>query len=377
VVSLVKEKESYILEDTFLGNSENFKRTLLSINDGVYMTDRNRRITLWNRACERITGYSAGEVLGHRCSDNILNHIDSDGNRLCETEQCPLSQTMARGEPIETPLLVRALRRDGTRVVVEVSVAPLIEEDGRVIGGVEVFRDVTEKQKLAEMKARFLSGISHELKTPLTIIQGFLELVLSDDVGTLNNLQKEFLSSALEEGDRFKKILDDLLDLSRFEATEFSFQRQTVDLTTVLRQTADGFIGEARKRGIALETAVPEGLVVCGDRERLYQAFANLIGNAIKYTLRGEVAVSVTLEDSSVQISVRDSGIGIEAGELERIFEQFYRVDNELTRKVGGTGIGLSIVQKIIRRHGGSIDVQSAPGQGSTFSVTLPLQVAV
>lgn len=374
---MVKEKESYILEDTFLGNSENFKRTLLSINDGVYMTDRNRRITLWNRACERITGYSAGEVLGHRCSDNILNHIDSDGNRLCETEQCPLFRTMARGEPIETPLLVRALRRDGTRVVVEVSVAPLIEEDGRVIGGVEVFRDVTEKQKLAEMKARFLSGISHELKTPLTIIQGFLELVLSDDVGTLNNLQKEFLNGALEEGDRFKKILDDLLDLSRFEATEFSFERQTVDLTAVLRQTADGFIGEARKRGIALETAVPEGLVVCGDRERLYQAFANLIGNAIKYTLRGEVAVSVTLEDRSVQVSVRDSGIGIEAGELERIFEQFYRVDNELTRKVGGTGIGLSIVQKIIRRHGGAIDVQSAPGQGSTFSVTLPLQLAI
>jgi len=374
---LVDEKERHVLEDTFLCNSENFKRTLLSINDGVYMTDRNRRITLWNRACERITGYSAGEVLGHRCSDNILNHIDSDGNRLCETDLCPLFRTMASGKAVKKPLLVRALRRDGSRVTVEVSVAPLIEEDGRVIGGVEVFRDVTEKQKLAELKAGFLSGISHELKTPLTIIQGFLELVLSDDTGPLSDLQRDFLTSALEEGDRFKKILDDLLDLSRFEATEFSFERKTVDLSAVLRQTAYGFTGEARRRGIALETAVPAGLAVCGDRERLYQAFANLIANAIKYTEKGEVALSATRKESSVQISVRDSGIGIETEELERIFEQFYRVDNELTRKVGGTGIGLSIVQKIVRRHGGSIAVHSSPGKGSTFTVTLPLAAVV
>jgi len=236
---------------------------------------------------------------------------------------------------------------------------------------------VTEKQKLAELKAGFLSGISHELKTPLTIIQGFLELVLSDDTGPLSDLQRDFLTSALEEGDRFKKILDDLLDLSRFEATEFSFERKTVDLSAVLRQTAYGFTGEARRRGIALETAVPAGLAVCGDRERLYQAFANLIANAIKYTEKGEVALSATRKESSVQISVRDSGIGIETEELERIFEQFYRVDNELTRKVGGTGIGLSIVQKIVRRHGGSIAVHSSPGKGSTFTVTLPLAAVV
>ncbi|MCL6638113.1 MAG: PAS domain-containing sensor histidine kinase [Firmicutes bacterium] len=367
------DRERHVLADTFLSKGENFKRTLLSINDGVYMTDRERRIIFWNRACERITGYSARQVLGRRCSDNILNHVDSYGNRLCESDLCPLYRSMTTGQPGEKPLLVRAMREDGSRAVVEVNVAPLLEEDGSVIGGVEVFRDVTEKQELAEMKARFLSGVTHELKTPLTIIQGFLELVLAGDAGPVTELQRDFLGSAREEVDRFKKILDDLMDISRFEATEFSFNPKAIDLSAALRQAVDGFSGEARRKGIALEAKVPEGITVYGDRARLYQAFSNLISNAVKYTEKGEVAVTAVPDDTCVVVTVQDSGIGIAPGEARKIFELFYRIDNETTRKVGGTGIGLSIVQTIIHRHGGTIDVWSDPGKGSAFTVTLPL----
>ncbi len=138
------ENKIHILEGTFLSNTENFKRTLLSVNDGVYLTDRNRRIIFWNRACEAITGYGADEVLGRRCSDDILNHVDMSGNRLCDSDFCPLYQSIATGLPGKKPVMVRALRRDNSRLTVEVSVAPLFGEDGEVIGGVEVFRDVTE-----------------------------------------------------------------------------------------------------------------------------------------------------------------------------------------------------------------------------------------
>lgn len=366
-------EEFYMLEGSLLNNVQNFKHTLLSVNDGVYLTDRDRRIIFWNRACETITGYSAGEVLGRRCLDNILNHVDMNGNRLCDTALCPLYRSITTGVPGLKPAMLRALRRDGTRLTVEVSVAPLFGEGGAVIGGVEVFRDVTEKQELAEMKARFLSGISHELKGPLTIIQGFIELILAGDAGKVSQLQHEFLTSALKEGDRFKKILDDLSDLARFEATEFSFNLQSVDLSDLLKQMVRSYSGEAARKGIRLEYDIPEKMTILGDWNRLYQAFANLASNATKYTEKGTVAVAAVLMGGRVEVTVRDSGVGIDGKDHDKIFELFYRVDSDVTRKVGGTGIGLSVAKKIVDRHGGTISVQSEPGRGSIFKVTLPV----
>lgn len=362
----------HVLEGTFLSNVQNFRHTLLSVNDGVYLTDTERRIIFWNRACQKITGYSPGEVLGRRCSDNILCHVDLDGNRLCESDLCPLYRSIVTGQPGKGPLTVRALRRDRSRISVEVSVAPLFGEDGSVIGGVEVFRDVTEKQELAELKARFLSGISHELKGPLTIIQGFIELILAGDAGETSPTQREFLTSAMNEGNRFKKILDDLSDLARFEATEFSFSMEKVDLSSLLEELAASQTGEAARKGLRLNTEIPGGITVLADWGRLYQAFANLLANALKYTEKGAVSLTADSGEGLVRVTVADSGIGIEEKNRERIFDLFYRADNQLTKKVAGTGIGLSIVKKIIDRHGGTIAVESYPGRGSAFKVTLP-----
>ncbi|MFZ5642202.1 MAG: PAS domain-containing sensor histidine kinase [Bacillota bacterium] len=361
-----------MLEDSFLSQAENYKRTLLSVNDGVYMTDRDRRIIFWNPACVKITGYSAAEVLGKRCSDNILSHVDINGNPLCDSSLCPLFQSMEKGLPGDSPLVVRARRKGGTRVTVEVSVAPLFGDDGMVMGGVEIFRDITEKQRLAEMKARFLSGITHELKNPLTIMQGFIELVLSGDTGEINQLQKEFLESAREEGDRFKKVLDDLLDFTRFEATELSFSPRRVNLSEVLQRVAGSYNAGAARKGIKITADIPEGIFVYGDGNRLYQAFSNLLSNALKYTEKGIVEFVAGISGDKATVVVRDSGIGISVEDQGRIFEQFYRVDNNMTRNISGAGIGLSIVKKIIERHGGEIYVESIPGRGSEFRVFLP-----
>jgi two-component system phosphate regulon sensor histidine kinase PhoR len=370
----VCDREGHVLEDSFLSNPDNFRRTLLSVNDGVYMTDRERRIIFWNPACERITGFTAGEVLGRKCSDNILNHVDMNGNSLCDSSLCPLQQSMEKGVPGARPSVVRVRRRDGTRVAAEVNVAPLFDEQEQVIGGVEVFRDITEKQQLAEIKARFLSGLTHELKNPLTIMQGFIELVLSGDTGEINHLQREFLDSAMEEGDRFKKILDDLLDFTRYEATEYSFSLRDVDLSATLRQVAGSYSAEAARKKIAVVTDIPDDIYVFADGDRLRQAFANLLSNAIKYTEKGSVSITAGAAAEQVVVAVRDTGIGIPVEDQGRIFDQFYRVGNDLTLRVGGTGIGLSIVKKIIERHSGEIVVRSQPGAGSEFTVTLPLK---
>lgn len=365
--------EMHLLEGTLLSDTNNFRRVLLSIADGVYMTDRNRKIIFWNRACEEITGFSAEHTLGHKCSDNILNHVDVNGNQLCESDLCPLHQCMVRGVPGDNPVLVRAKRRDGSRVIVEVSVAPIMGDNGEVIGGIEVFRDVTLLQELRETKASFLSAVTHDLKAPLTVIKGFLELVLAGDAGSLNDTQKDFLGSALEECDRLNKLLGDLSDLARFEATEFSFTPRPVDIVPLLQQAQRLFAFEAEQKGLTLKTDLPQPLYVAGDRDRLYQVITNLVSNAIKYTEKGFVHLSAEASGDKAIISVWDSGIGMSREEHEKIFDQFYRVDNPATRRVGGTGIGLSIVKKIVDMHKGEITVQSEPGQGSTFQISLPL----
>lgn len=366
-------EEVHLLEGTFLNDTKNFRRVLLSIADGVYMTDRERRIIFWNRACEEITGFSPKDILGHKCSDNILNHVDVNGNPLCETGLCPLQQCMVKGEPGGKPVLVRAKRRDGSRVIVDVSVAPVLRDNGEVIGAIEVFRDVTLEQEMKETKASFLSAVTHDLKAPLTVIKGFLELVLAGDAGSVNETQVDFLGSALEECDRLNKFLGDLSDLARFEATEFSYTPHLVDIVPLLQQVQQIFIYETAKKGLKLKIDHPQSLCVAGDRDRLYQVITNLVSNAIKYTEKGFVYLYAEASGDKAIISVQDSGIGMSPEEHGKIFDQFYRIDNTVTRKVGGTGIGLSIVKKIVDMHNGEITVQSEPGQGSTFQIGLPL----
>jgi two-component system phosphate regulon sensor histidine kinase PhoR len=369
---LAGEKTGHVLEGTFLSNINNFKRTLLSVSDGIYLTDKDRRIILWNPASETITGYSASDVLGSKCSDNILCHIDKNGRSLCESDLCPLYRSIQTGIPSDKPLLVYALRKDKSRLAVEVSVAPLFSEDGEVIGGIEVFRDVTLKQQMAEKRAQFLSSISHELKGPITVIQGFLELILAGSTGEINQLQSDFLYSAFKEGERFKKILDDLSDLARFESAEFSFVFEKVDITELLCMVINRNTGEAVRKGIMLEDIIQEGLEVYGDWHRLYQVFSNLLSNAFKYTEQGKVVVSARQAEDNIIVEVTDTGIGIAEKDKASIFNIFYRVDNPISKRVGGTGIGLSIVKTIVERHNGLIEVKSTPGEGSSFIVTIP-----
>jgi PAS domain S-box-containing protein len=361
-----------ILNDSFFGNPDNLRSILVNINDAVYLTDRERKIVFWNDACERITGYSSAEVLGRRCLDNILNHTDMEGNQLCVSELCPLNQSMLKNTPSARPQMVLAMRSDGSRLAVEVSVAPLLNEEGEVIGGIEVFRDVTERLELEEAKARFFSGITHELRTPITVIEGYLEMMLDGDAGEINETQRSFIDDSMMEAKRLEKLVDDLLELSRLETTDFSVQFQVVDLKDVLEKVDRGFKAQAEKKGLKLEVRA-DSTRFLGDRDRLYQAFSNLVSNAIKYTSEGTISIDAQAEDGWAVVTVKDSGIGMAGEELERIFEHFYRAEDEAARRERGSGIGLSIVRRIVERHNGEIDVESLPGVGSTFTVRLPI----
>ncbi len=366
--SLLKYQSTFPKEVSFLIN------LLDQISDGIYITDPERKIMYWNKAAETITGYKQEEVLGKRCADSILEHTDLAGNKLCSTELCPLHKAMHSNKVPSEPLTLKALHKEGRLVIVEVGITPLHSISGTLIGGIEIFRDVSAKVELEEQKARFFSSLSHELKTPLANMQGYLDLILSGDAGEINELQQEFLNTIYNEEQKLANYIEDLLEMGRFEGTDYSYQQNVTNLSALIKSLIRSFKNEAAKKGLVLNHNIATGLGLLGDKERLSQAFSNLIGNAIKYTEAGTVSIEAWFdrEEKELIVKISDSGIGIPETDLKNIFEMFYRVEHPGVRNKGGTGVGLYIVERVIRRHDGKISLESAPGEGSVFTVSLP-----
>ncbi len=233
-------------------------------------------------------------------------------------------------------------------------------------------QDITEEKRVETIKRDFVANVSHELRTPLASIKGYSETLLDggmDDKDTL----KEFLRVIDRHATRMSRLIDDLLTLSRLESHQMTIVSAPVDLKEIIQATTTGFEKQARDKGITISSRIPEGLPrASGDKDRLEQVLVNLLDNAIKYTQSGgRVRVAASSDDGAVRVDVTDTGIGIPADDIARIFERFYRVDKARSRELGGTGLGLAIVKHIIQGHNGRLYVESEPGKGSTFSFSI------
>ena len=225
-----------------------------------------------------------------------------------------------------------------------------------------------------QAKANFLSIISHELKTPLSVINGFLSLILDERYENDATHLREAVQISKRRGEQLSRMIDELIDLSRLDARSMVLRRVPTDVAAILREIAGDFQEEFRRRSLRLSLRLPPGLppLLC-DPDKLRQIFTNLIGNALKFSPDGgEIELGAENRDSEMLLTCRDTGIGIPEGERERIFEKFYQVDSSATRRFGGAGLGLSIVREIVILHGGQIWVESTPGHGSTFFISLP-----
>ncbi|HTK82897.1 MAG TPA: ATP-binding protein [Bacteroidota bacterium] len=232
--------------------------------------------------------------------------------------------------------------------------------------------DIKKLRTLERVRSEFLGNVSHELRTPIFAVQGMLETLLNGAIDD-KEVNKDFVERALKNTQNLNALLGDLIEISRIESGEMKMSFRYFDLGDFLRQAALELQPIAEQQHVTLH-ALPsqEPYQVYGDKERLNQVLTNLIGNAIKYNKPGgTVHLSAEALDGSVRISVTDTGIGVAAEHLSRIFERFYRVDKERSRETGGTGLGLAIVKHIIEAHGGKVEVESAVGRGSVFSFTL------
>jgi signal transduction histidine kinase len=225
-----------------------------------------------------------------------------------------------------------------------------------------------------QMKSEFVTVVSHELRTPLTAITGYMELLLEGQMGPLAAAQRQCLGMVTHNADRLVELIDDLLDIARIEAGKLELKRTTLDLAHLIHEVATALCPQIEAKGQRLTLDLAAALpTASGDAERVRQILMNLLSNAHKYTPSGgSITVTAGREAGRVRIDVHDTGIGLSPEDQARLFTKFFRAQHPMTREVGGTGLGLAITRSLVELHGGAITVSSVPGQGSTFSVTLP-----
>ena len=333
--------------------------------DPLIAVDRQRRIVRTNLAAGALLGPVGAErdlstVLRY---PQLLSAVDAllvtgpDGN-FAGVDQSAVEFVLAGPPEID---VVAHLRR-----------LPRAAADGSL--ALIVLHDTTAQRRAERMRADFVANASHELKTPIAGLAGFIETLRGparDDTAA----RERFLGIMAEQADRMRRLVDDLLTLSRIEQHEHARPDREIDLESVLRGVLDLLQLKASARNVGIELAVAAGLPrAVGDHDELTIVFQNLIDNALKYA-RPATVVRVTADRAGaarVAVAVSDEGDGIPATHLPRLTERFYRVDNARSRQLGGTGLGLAIVKHVVNRHRGRLDIQSTPGKGSTFTVTLP-----
>ncbi len=344
--------------------SSRIRATLESLGDGVVTVDQDGTIMYVNRAAEQITGYTRAEVEGRPW--NVL--IDAEAaDRLAET--------LLTGQEF-SGLEAFVQRADGRTVPVRLTSSVFRSEDGEVLGAVQAFQDMTREHELERVRSEFLTTVSHELRTPLASVRGYVELLLQSEMDEASwEETRETLEAIARNTDRLVSLTGDILDMAKVQAGTLDVSLEEFDATALLYQVAQDMGAEARVAGIRLDVQAEGRITVCSDSRRLVQAIRELVANAIKHA-DGATRTTITAQsdDGHLRITVADDGCGIPAEHRPYVFDKFYRADGSLTRKTQGAGLGLALVRAITTRLGGTIELDSSPGQGCVFALTLPLE---
>ncbi|MGC9976933.1 MAG: ATP-binding protein, partial [Syntrophales bacterium] len=381
--------------------SEESKRLLLqAVGDGIFGVDATGQLTFVNPAASRILGFSVEEMFGQRIH-GLIHHSHADGS-IYPVEDCPMYASYSKAT--ESHITDEVLwRKDGSSFPVEYASMPIIK-DGKVMGAVVTFRDITERKEIeagmenahkalealadelkhtARVKSDFLASMSHELRTPLNAVIGFSQVLQDQDFGPLNEKQKEYVLDILDSGNHLLSLINDILDLSKVEAGKMELQLSPVVVGDLLAGSLVMIQEKAMKHGITLKTDIPEELShfeMRADERKFKQILFNLLSNASKFTPdNGAITLSARRmaegEGEVIQVSVKDTGIGITPEYQGKVFESFYQVSGSLTSKTSGTGLGLPLAKSFVKLHGGRMWVESeGEGKGSQFYFTLPVQ---
>ena len=343
-------------------NNTKMKSILTSMLNGVIALDNENKIILTNPVAEEMFKINSDDIKGKHILEVIRNEkLVSILRRLMDCNETINSEIEIKYPELKI-------------LSVKSNVIRLENDPSRSIGVVIIFQDVSEIRKLENMRKDFVANVSHELKTPLTSIKGFVETLQSEAIVD-QDTRNRFLGIIEIETDRLTYLIQDLLILSEIENKNKIIEEEKIDVLENLHQTINVLSGLAKKKNINIDLKIDKQIPdIIGNSGWFKQMLINLIDNSIKYTKQdGSVEISADYDEKNIYIIVSDTGIGIDKEHLDRLFERFYRVDKARTREVGGTGLGLAIVKHIVLSFGGSIKIESQIDKGTSFFITLPL----
>lgn len=358
IAKLDSELETFKRRIDVLEKENNRIHAILnSMVEGVIAVDRDTRILWLNPTAERIFNIPQSNAQGKIFLEAFPN------NDIAEI----ISQVLKKGELVSKELtLIWPMQK-----VFQLNASPIFGSK-TATGCLLVIHDITEIRRLETMRRDFVANVSHELKTPLTAIKGFVETLLGGALEDKEN-SVNFLKIISNHAERLNTLIDDLLDLSKIESKETQLLENRFNLASLVKDVVGEFSGQIKRSGVTIKVELPEDLEILADKDKIEQVLINLIDNAVKYNKEnGDIRIYSQDLEEKLKIVIEDSGQGIPAKDIPRIFERFYRVDKARSRELGGTGLGLSIVKHIIELHGGSVGLESTEGLGSKFWFILP-----
>ena len=350
-----------------------------SSNDAIGTLSLDGVITGWNKGAEQVYGYSAKEILGKSIS---ILELDN-----CKGKIKQLIEKIKQGEKIRHYETSR-LKTDGTTINVSVTRSPIFDQSGKFVAISFIDRDITEKKiaeklhqekQMAEVanraKSDFLANMSHELRTPLNSIIGFSDLLYEQAYGELNKKQLRPVGNISRSGKHLLNLINDILDISKIEAGKMELGYKNFELATKLDTIRNILFPIADKNNIKIEIDMDSKLTsICADEDKFIQIMYNLVNNAIKFSYENSfVKIGARKKGDLVEITVKDTGIGIKVEDQYKLFKPFSQIDSFSSRTFQGTGLGLSLVKQIVHLHGGYVWFRSNPSEGSTFAFAIPI----
>ncbi len=385
----VQEQKVNQLSGMLKSNQEQSETLIQSIADGIIVISTEGKITLMNPAAAGMTEWPIAEAIG--VDAQLVAKLSKESGEEISNESNPFLLVLQQREHINQT--VQLTGRDGKAQTISLVVSP-VTPDGSdtLVGAVAVMRDISDERAAEKQRADFISTASHEMRTPVAAIEGYLALALNEKVSTIDSRARGYLEKAHLSTQHLGKLFQDLLTSSKAEDGRLSNHPGVVEMGSFCQQLTDDLKFAAEKKGLFVEfligasndaidatnkdtvsTHVLKPLYyVYADPDRMREVVTNLFDNACKYTEQGKISIGLTGDTEVVQMYIRDTGSGIPKDDIPHLFQKFYRVDNSATRTIGGTGLGLFICRKIVEIYKGRIWVESELGKGSTFFINLP-----